>query len=256
MSGLAIGAHVPGADPVAAAAERGADLAQFFLGNPQSWKAPPPRPDAAALRESELPLYVHSNYLVNVCSDNNRVRIPSRKNLADAVVAAEAIGATALVVHGGHVGDDEDNRAAGVERWRKALEPLDHDVPILIENTAGGGNAVAREIDNYGPLWDGIGDLNVGVCLDTCHAWAAGEDLETVVERLRAATGRIDLVHCNDSKDPLDSRRDRHTNLGTGMIPEELLVGVVREAGAPVVVETPDAAAGQAADIRWLRERI
>ncbi len=256
MSGLPIGAHVPAAQPLQAAAERSADLVQFFLGNPQSWRSPPPRADAAELAAADLPLYVHSNYLINVCSDNNRVRIPSRKNLADVVAAAEEIGAAGVIVHGGHVGDDEDNRAVGVERWRKALEPLDSDLLVLIENTAGGGNAVAREIDNYGPLWEGIGDLAVGVCLDTCHAWAAGEDLSSVVERLRAATGRIDLVHCNDSKDPHDSRRDRHTNLGTGMIPEELLVGVVRDAGAPVVVETPDDAAGQAADIAWLRARV
>ncbi len=253
MTASAIGAHVRGGDPIQAAVEIEADLVQFFLGNPQSWRTPPPRSDAAELRAAGVPLYVHANYLVNVCSDNNRVRIPSRKNLADVVVAAEALGARGVIVHGGHVADDEDNRAVGVERWRKALEPLDNELPILIENTAGGGNAVAREIDDYGPLWEGIGDLNVGVCLDTCHAWAAGEDLETVVERLRSATGRLDLVHCNDSRDPHDSRRDRHTNLGTGMIPEELILGVVREAGAPVVVETPD---DPAADIRWLRERL
>ncbi len=253
---MEIGAHVPARRPLEAAAARNADLVQFFLGNPQSWKKPEPRADADELQRSPLPLYVHSNYLINVCSDNNRVRIPSRKNLADVIAAAESIGAEAVIVHGGHVADHEDNAAVGVERWRKALDGIDSDVRVFIENTAGGGNAVAREIDNYGPLWDGIGDLNVGVCLDTCHAWAAGEDLETVVDRLLAATGRIDLVHANDSRDPHDSRRDRHTNLGTGMIPEDLLVGVVKAAGAPVVVETPDDAEGQAADIAWLRARV
>ncbi len=192
---------------------------------------------------------------MNVGSPNNRVRIPSRKILADTVTAADAIGAAAVVVHGGHIGDDEGPEVAG-ERWRKALDALETDIPILIENTAGGGNAIAREIDAYGPLWEEIGDLGVGTCLDTCHAWAAGEDLVTVVERLLAATGRVDLVHCNDSRDPLNSRRDRHTNLGTGLIPEKLLVGVVRAAQAPVVVETPDDAEGQAGDIAWLRERL
>ena len=137
-----------------------------------------------------------------------------------------------------------------------ASEEVDLVVPVLIENTAGGGNAAVRSIDNYGPLWEVIGDLNVGVCLDTCHAWAAGEDLETVVSRLKAATGRIDLVHCNDSRDPHDSRRDRHANLGKGKIPGDFIVDVVREADAPVVVETPDDEGGQAADIAWLRERL
>ncbi len=250
-----IGFHTSAADPVAAAAERGADLAQFFLGNPQSWKAPPPRDDAADLAASGLPLYVHSNYLVNVGSDNNRIRIPSRTNLAKVVEAAEQIGAVGVIVHGGHVGDDEA-LAVGYERWRKALEPIETELTIFIENTAGGGNAIAREIDNYGPLWEEIGDLGVGTCLDTCHAWAAGEDLATVVDRLRAATGRVDLVHCNDSRDPHDSRRDRHANLGTGMIPEDLLVGVVRDAGAPVVIETRGDAAQHREDLDWLKSRL
>lgn len=252
---IPIGAHVPSADPLGEGEARKADLVQFFLGNPQSWKAPRPRDDAAELAAADVPIYVHSNYLVNVCSDNNRIRIPSRKNLAQVVEGAEAIGAVAVIVHGGHVGDDED-LATGIERWRKALEPIESDVAVYIENTAGGGNAVAREIDGYGPLWEGIGDLGVGVCLDTCHAWSAGEDLEAVVDRLRAATGRIDLVHCNDSRDPHDSRRDRHANLGSGEIPEELLVGVVRAAGAPTLVETPGGADEHAADIAWLRARL
>ncbi|MCB2224645.1 MAG: deoxyribonuclease IV [Actinobacteria bacterium] len=252
---MPIGAHVRSADPLAAAAERGADLVQVFLSNPQSWKKPVPRADAEALKASDIALYAHAPYLVNVGSPNNRVRIPSRKIIADTVEAAAAVGASGVIVHGGHLGDDED-LAVGWERWRKALEPIDPAVPVLIENTAGGGHAVVRDIDNYGPLWEEIGHLNVGVCLDTCHAWAAGEDLSTVVERLVAATGRIDLVHCNDSRDPAGSRRDRHANLGQGEIPEDLLVGVVRAAGAPVVVETPDDDGGQAADIAWLRERL
>jgi deoxyribonuclease-4 len=250
-----IGAHVGTAAPLVAAEERGADLVQVFLSNPQSWKKPLPRPDAEELKASPLPIYVHSPYLVNVGSPNNRVRIPSRKILAETVEAAAAIGAAAVVVHGGHIGDDEEP-AVGWERWRKALEALEPAVPVLIENTAGGGNAVAREIDRYGPLWEQIGGFNVGVCLDTCHAWAAGEDLETAVDRLVAATGRIDLVHCNDSRDPHGSGRDRHTNLGTGEIPERLLVHMVRGAGAPVVVETPDDDGGQAADIAWLRDHF
>ncbi|NIR37515.1 MAG: TIM barrel protein, partial [Actinobacteria bacterium] len=79
--------------------------------------------------------------------------------------------------------------------------------------------AIVRELDNYGPLWEAIGDYDVGVCLDTCHAWAAGEDLSTAVDRIRSLTGRIDLIHCNDSRDPLGSNRDRHANLGQGEIP-------------------------------------
>jgi deoxyribonuclease-4 len=251
---MLIGAHVGSKDPLAEAAERNADVVQIFISNPQSYKKPVPRDDAADLKASGLPIYVHAPYIMNPVSPNNRIRIPSRKTLAQTVEAAEAVGARGVIVHGGHVGDDEDI-AVGFERWRKALDTFESGVPILIENTAGGGHAVARELDNYGPLWEEIGDYNVGVCLDTCHAWAAGDDLDTAVERITALTGKIDLVHCNDSRDPHNSRRDRHANLGKGMIPEELIVGVVRAAGAPVVVETPSDNDGQKKDIAWLRER-
>jgi deoxyribonuclease-4 len=252
---MLIGAHVPSLHPLQEAAAVGAEVVQVFLSNPQSWRKPPPRTDADELRASPIPVYVHAPYLINVASPNNRVRIPSRNILADTLEAAAAVGAVGVVVHGGHVGDEEE-AAAGVERWRKALEAVERPVPVLLENTAGGGSAVLREVVGLGRLWEEIGHLGVGICLDTCHAWAAGEDLATLVERVRSLTGRIDLVHCNDSRDPAGSRRDRHANLGRGEIPPELLVGVVLAAGAPVVVETPDEDGAQAADITWLRERL
>lgn len=252
---MLIGAHVGAKDPLGEARERNADVIQMFISNPQSYKKPVPREDAEELIASGLPIYVHAPYIMNPVSPNNRIRIPSRKTLAQVVEASEAVGARGVIVHGGHVGDDEDI-AVGFERWRKALDTFESSVPVLIENTAGGGNAVVRELDNYGPLWEEIGSYNVGVCLDTCHAWAAGDDLATAVDRLVAATGKVDLVHCNDSRDPHNSRRDRHTNLGRGEIPEELIVGVVKAAEAPVVVETPSDDDGQKLDIEWLRARL
>lgn len=252
---MLIGAHTSPGDPLAEAAERKADLVQVFLSNPQSYKAPAPRDDADTLIDSGLPLYVHAPYVMNPASPNNRIRIPSRKTLAGTMAAAEAVGARGVVVHGGHVGDDEDI-AVGFDRWRKLLDSFESSVPMLVENTAGGGNAVARELANYGPLWEEIGDYNVGVVIDTCHAWAAGEDLEGAIDLVRSLTGRVDLVHCNDSRDPHDSRRDRHANLGAGEIPEELLLAVVRGAEAPVVVETPNDDDGQRRDIAWLRDRL
>ena len=89
---------------------------------------------------------------------------------------------------------------------------------MLIENTAGGDNACARRFDALARLWDAIGEFEVGFCLDTCHAHAGGEDLLDVVDRVKAITGRIDLIHANDSKDAFDSGRDRHDNLGSGKI--------------------------------------
>jgi deoxyribonuclease IV len=250
-----IGAHVGAADPLGEAKERNADVIQMFISNPQSYKKPVPREDAADLIASGMPIYVHAPYIMNPASPNNRIRIPSRKTLAQTMEAAGAIGARGVIVHGGHVGDDEDV-AVGFERWRKALDTFESPVPVLIENTAGGGNAVVRELDNYGPLWEEIGGYNVGVCLDTCHAWASGEALETAVDRIVAIVGEVALVHCNDSRDPFDSRRDRHANLGAGEIPERLIVGTVLAAGAPVVVETPSDDDGQKKDIAWLRDRI
>ncbi len=250
-----IGAHVPADDPLAEAAARSADVVQMFVSNPQSWKKPIPRADAEELRGSNVDFYVHAPYLLNLASPNNRVRIPSRKILAQTVEAAGWIGAKGVIVHGGSVGADEDVEV-GFDRWFKALNSFDVIVPVLVENTAGSGNTVMQNLDNYGPLWAAIGDFNTGVCLDTCHAWAAGADLTEAVARITQYTGRIALVHGNDSRDPFGSHRDRHANLGSGEIPEELLVGVIRDADAPVVVETPGEAEDQAADIAWLRERL
>jgi deoxyribonuclease-4 len=247
-----VGAHVPSLDPLQEAVERKADLVQIFLSNPQSWKKPPPRPDAEALRNSPIPVYVHSPYLINVCADNNRVRVPSRRILQETCDAAAEVGAEAVIVHGGHVtgdGPQED----GIERWRKALDPLDTQVPVFIENTAGGDKAVARRVEWIAKLFDEIGDYGVGFVLDTCHIWAGGEPLDEVVPRIMKATGRIDLVHANDSKDPFDSRRDRHENLGKGQIPSHQLALMIVEAGAPVVVETPGGAVEQGVDIEWVR---
>ena len=252
---LAIGAHVDAADPIAEATARQADLVQFFLGDPQGWKKPPPRDDVDTLRTAGVTLYVHAPYLVNVATTNNKIRIPSRKILAQHAEAAAAIGAAGLIVHGGHVGKGDDI-AEGIANWRKTFERAEFQLPILIENTAGGDNACCRTFDNLGRLWDAVGEFGVGFCLDTCHAHAGGEELLGIVDRVKAITGRIDLVHANDSKDPFDSGRDRHENFGSGQIDPAAIVAVVEAAGAPVVCETPGGVAGQAADIAYLRDRL
>ena len=250
---MRIGAHVDQLDPVAEGLARGADLVQFFCGDPQSWK----KAVAPELGDtSGMALYVHAPYIVNVASTNNKIRIPSRKILLDHATTAASIGAQGLIVHGGHVtaGDDP---SVGVENWVKTFERMTCPLPVLVENTAGGEHAMARRFDALARLWDGIGGFpGVGFCLDTCHAHAGGEELLTVVERVKAITGRIDLVHCNDSRDAFGSGADRHANLGAGRIDPDLLAAVIREAGAPVVLETPGAAAEHAADAAWLRERL
>lgn len=252
---MRVGAHVPSARPLNEASLRGADVAQIFLSSPHQWRPPLLRADAEILRDAGIPIYVHAPYLINMASSNPRVRSSSRKLLAETVDAAERIGAEGVVVHGGHATGDATFEG-GLERWRKALQSIESPVPILIENTAGGEHAMARTIEDIAELWDAIGEFGIGFCLDTCHAWAAGEELEDLVSRVVGAAGRIDLVHANDSKDLFGSRRDRHTNLGDGEIPTELLIHVIRGAGAPVVVETPEGAEAQATDIAWIRDRL
>jgi len=251
----AVGAHVPSEHPIEEARERGADLVQIFLSDPQGWRKPLPREDTAELRASPVPIYVHSPYLINVCADNNKIRVPSRRILQETCDAASEIGAAAVVVHGGHVTGDGPQEE-GILRWRKALEPLDTKVPVLIENTAGGDKAVARRVEWIARLFDDIGEFGVGFVLDTCHVWAGGEPFDELVPRVMEATGRIDLVHANDSKDPFDSRRDRHENLGDGQIPVDDLARVIAEADAPVVVETPGGADDHQADIEWVRAAV
>jgi deoxyribonuclease IV len=257
---LRIGAHLKTEDPAAGAAERRADLVQVFLGDPQGWKKPVVSEElqaqCAALRADDVDLYVHAPYIVNVASSNNKIRIPSRKILLQHAEAAAALGAAGLVVHGGHVTKGDDP-SLGVENWVKTFERMECPLPVLVENTAGGDFAMARRLDAIARLWEGIGGFDgVGFCLDTCHAHAGGEELVDVVDRVKAITGRIDLVHCNDSRDAFGSGADRHANLGAGRIDPDALVAVVAAAGAPVVVETPGGVEGQAADITFLRDRL
>ncbi|MEJ7833204.1 MAG: deoxyribonuclease IV [Nocardioides sp.] len=266
---MQIGAHVDQTDPVAEAKARNAPLVQFFLGDPQGYQGPEwayaggPEGLKADAEAAGVDLYVHAPYLVNVATTNNRIRIPSRKLLQKHVDAAASIGAKGLIVHGGHVdkaGDDAELLAKGFDNWRKAIEATDLKVPLLIENTAGGDNAMTRYLDRIGRVWEAISTADgfemVGFCLDTCHAHAGGNALETVVDDVRRITGRIDLVHCNDSRDEFDSGADRHANFGAGKIDPDLLAAVVRDADAPVICETPGGPDEHAADFAWLRERL
>jgi deoxyribonuclease-4 len=252
-----LGAHVDSADPLTHAEKVGAQVIQIFLADPQSWKKPEPHPHAEALRGSGVPIYVHAPYLVNVASTNNKIRIPSRKILAQHAEAAAAIGARGLIVHGGHV-TAKDDPAVGLDNWRKTFERAQADggfgLPILIENTAGGENAMARRFDRLALLWDAVGEFGPGFVLDTCHAHAAGEALLDVVDRVKAITGRIDLVHANNSRDEFGSGADRHANFDSGTFDSELIAAACRQAGCDVVVETP--VEGQAADLEFLHARV
>lgn len=264
MTNFALGAHVSAPTAIDDARARGADIIQIMIGKPTAWKGHeldyPGGSEALkeTAEEAGVGIYVHSPYIINVASINNRVRIPSRKILQSQLDLAAEVGALGLIVHGGHVGDAE--LAVGYDNWRKALDAVDMHVPILIENTAGGDGAVARGADRIADLWEAVragkDGEKVGFCLDTCHAWASGEDLPGLADRIRAATGRIDLVHANDSRDAQGSGADRHANLGQGQIPEADLRAVLRESRAPMILETPGELDDHLSDLEWLRAAL
>jgi deoxyribonuclease-4 len=252
-----LGAHVDSSDPLTPAEAVGAEAIQFFLADPQGWKKPVEHEHAAALRATDLTIYIHAPYLVNVASTNNKIRIPSRKILSQHAEAAAGIGAKGLIVHGGHV-TAKDDPSVGIDNWRKTFERAQADggypLPILIENTAGGDNAMARRFDRLAMLWDVVGEYSPGFVLDTCHAWAGGEELSDIVDRVKAITGRIDLVHANNSRDTFDSGADRHANFDSGTFDSELIASVCRDAGSDVIIETP--ADGQRGDLEYLHKRL
>jgi deoxyribonuclease-4 len=251
----AVGAHVAPEHPLEDAEALGADCVQVFLSDPQGWRKPAARADAEELRGSDLPLYVHAPYLINVCSPKNNVRYGSRKILLQTCEAAAEIDAAAVVVHPGHA---EDGIRAGVDRWVRTLDMLQSQVPLYLENTAGGDNAVARRFDALARLWEAVSgaEAEIGFCFDTCHAHAAGEELSDAVERVLAIVGEIDLLHANDSRDPPGTGADRHANLGKGEIGADVLREMIRAANAPVICETPGGAKAMRADLAFVRAAL
>ncbi|MEA5153202.1 deoxyribonuclease IV [Raineyella sp.] len=260
-----VGAHVDAPTSLDEARAVGIHAVQIFIGDPQGWKKPVldfeggPTALREALGEAGVTAYVHAPYVINVASTNNRIRIPSRKLLNQTLHAAAEIGAAGVIVHGGHVTADDDP-GQGYENWYKAVEGAEIEVPMLIENTAGGAHAMARELSSLEALWAAIsaadGFDRVGFCLDTCHAFAAGLDLATVLDDVRAITGRLDLVHLNDSRGEAGSGADRHASLGKGLIEPDRLAALVRDAGVPAILETPGGIEERRADLAWLREHL
>ncbi len=261
---IALGTHVDQSDPIAEAIARDISLVQIMVGDPQSWKKPevtyPGGPEALgqAAADAGVEIVIHAAYLINVASPNNRIRIPSRRLLQSTLDLAHVIGAKGVVVHGGHVTADNDPMD-GYANWLKAVDSLKPSCPIWIENTAGGKKAMCRYLDSIEQLWTHISRSDniesVGFCLDTCHAFAAGLSMESVVDDIYSITGRIDLVHLNDSQGEAGSGRDRHANLGEGKIDPNDLVSIVQKASADVILETPGDAEMHRRDLEWIASR-
>jgi deoxyribonuclease-4 len=258
----------------------GARAVQVFVGNPRGWKltAGDPRQDAlftAGCAERGVPAFVHTPFLVNVGSPTEATVEQSIATIAHNLARGARLGCQGVVVHAGSaVGEDryEDALRQLHERLLPVLEAAPDDGPrLLVEPTAGGGRSLAATVEDLGPYFAALEHHPLlGVCFDTCHAWAAGHELTTpggtaaTLDALEATVGpgRLGLVHANDSLDECGSKRDRHTTIGAGSIgtaPFAELLAHPSMAGVPVVVETPSEKdgvpwAGHAADIALLND--
>jgi deoxyribonuclease-4 len=273
-----VGAHVPTAGGLATAAlpyvdSAGAEVAQVFVSNPRGWARYPgiPAQDEAYLAAG-IPTYVHASLLVNLGSPTRETVERSAAALAHALERGAALGARGVVFHAGSAVHPESLTRA-LDQVRAALVPLlDRAASLggprlLVEPSAGGGQSLVARVEQLGPYLDAV-DRHpwLGVCFDTCHAWAAGHDLAepggmaATLDLLVATVGpdRLWLVHANDSRDACGSARDRHENVGKGTIGAAAfgeLLAHPATAGAPVVVETPSTgSAGHAADIALLKK--
>jgi deoxyribonuclease-4 len=260
----------------------GAQAAQVFVGNPRGWRltAGNPAQDAAftaGCAERGVPTFVHTPFLVNVGSPTEATVEQSIASIAHNLARGAELGCRGVVVHAGSaVG--EDRYEAALRQLHERLLPVLDGIPaggprLLIEPTAGGGRSLAATVEDLGPYLDALErHPMVGVCFDTCHAWAAGHDLSVpggataTLDALVATVGpgRLGLVHANDSLDECGSKRDRHTTIGAGTIGADAfreLLAHPAVAGVPVVVETPSEldgspSAGHKRDIDLLRSLI
>jgi deoxyribonuclease-4 len=269
-----VGAHVPVAGGLlkgfAYAREIGAEALQVFVSNPRGWaqSAGDPAKDEAFQVHCVMPVFVHAPYLVNFGSPTDVTLKKSVDAVRHSLLRGAAIGARGVVVHAGSAVAGA-HRDGAMAQLREHLMPVLDAIPdggpqLLIEPTAGGGEALAATVHELAAYFAVLDDHpRLGVCLDTCHAFAAGHDLaapggmkKTLDALVRAVgRGRLQLVHANDSKDPLGSRRDRHESIGQGQIGKDPFAELFRHPATrnvPVVVETPGDSLANRRDIELL----
>jgi deoxyribonuclease-4 len=259
---------------LAYAAEVGAEVIQVFVSNPRGWAAGPG--DASqdrALRESGIGVFIHAPYLINLGSGDPAVASKSADAVAYALRRGAEIGARGVVVHTGSAAGWADRDQAAERALRQIGEivlPLldklgDGDPDLLFEPMAGQGQMLCARAGDLAPYLTAVErHPKAGICLDTCHMFAAGHDLTAaggvaaMLGELVAAAGpgRVGLVHANDSLLGSGSKRDRHEALGAGQIgtePFRQLLAHPQLADVPFVVETPGGKAGHARDIATLK---
>ena len=277
-----MGVHAPTAGGIAVKSlpyvdRTGAECLQVFVSNPRGWALSAGNPEqeaafVAGCAARGISAYVHATLLVNVGSPTAGTVAKSAATLRHALRRAADLGARGVVFHAGS-SVDPAYREAAMRQVRAVLLPLLDDAAaqglprLLVEPSAGGGRSLAATVQALRPYFDAV-DWHpwLAVCLDTCHAYAAGHDLAApggmtaTLDALVDTVGRdrLALVHANDSKDPVGSTRDRHENVGAGQIGLDAFGALMTHPathGVPVIVETPtDAAgAGHAADVATLQ---
>lgn len=267
---MLIGAHMPTFGDfrkvAAYAAETRLECVQVFGASPRTWAVPATNQKTFdQLRQARLnaaaplpKMLVHAGYLINLASDDPEQLAKSCDSLAAELVRAAELGADAINVH---TGSSKELSRAEVPRRiaRVVFEALEiageRAVPIVFEDTAGAGTTYGTTMTELGAILDGLGELGVpraaaGICIDTCHAWAAGYDVASddgwraLLDEVERACGldRLRWIHANDSKFGRGERKDRHEWIGQGRIGEEGFKAMVRRpelTSVDVVVEMP-----------------
>jgi deoxyribonuclease IV len=260
-----IGAHVPTSGGMAKrsieyALTTKAEAIQVFASNPRGWAMPEPNPEAddrfkARAAELDIETYVHAPFLINLGSPTVSTYENSLASTAYSLRRGREIGALGVVIHTGSA-VDENHVSNAWKQISKGVMPIleklkDNDPWLLLEPTAGQGQSLVRNIEDLGKYFEALKwHPKVGVCLDTCHVYAAGHDIKTkggmkkTLDLLVEVAGkeRIQLIHANDSMDVLGSLKDRHENLGEGEIgvkPFEELIAHPAVKNAPLILETP-----------------
>lgn len=266
---------MPGKGGLAAALRRGAEIGctavQVFTSSPQQWRSKPPTAEAiaefrSAVEETGIThLISHDSYLVNLCSPDEEMRRKSVEALRSEMERCAQYGIPQVVSHiGAHLGAGvEAALPIAAESIREVLDASPDSVMLLIENTAGQGSVLDSTFEEIARLMELVQRPRLGVCLDTCHLFAAGYDLRDAetwsrtIEEFDRVVGLAALkaVHANDSKKGLGSHVDRHEHIGKGALGAtafRCLVCDPRLAEIPIVVETPEAETMHAANVAKL----
>ncbi len=276
QDGDELGAHVSAAGGVhrapARAAEIDAVVLQLFTKQPSRWAEPSlAAEEVRSFREARAAHGIqvagaHDSYLINLSSPDGRLWRMSKRSFAAELRRSAALELDFLVTHPGNATDGDV--AAGIARNAKgiteSLETVDARTRVLLELTAGSGTSVGGSFENLRAILDAIPDRwqdRLGVCFDTCHAFSAGYDLVGGYDEVWASFDRIlglerlGLIHLNDSKHPLGSRKDRHEGIGEGTLGREPFRRIMLDPqlrAVPKVLETPKGDDGIVADRRNL----